>query len=163
MYLLDANVFIQAHRRHYGFDFVPGFWHWLEIDSGTGMIASVHAVLDELTGEDALAVWAKQHRAMFRPIDSRTQTVLHEVSEWALQAYAREFADEFLARADCYLVAFAKAHGCVVVTHEQPEDPRKKRKSVKIPDACRHFAIEWADPFMMLRDQRARLVLETQI
>jgi len=26
MYLLDANVFIQAHQAHYGLDFAPGFW-----------------------------------------------------------------------------------------------------------------------------------------
>lgn len=25
-YLLDANVFIQAKNRHYGFDFCPAFW-----------------------------------------------------------------------------------------------------------------------------------------
>lgn len=29
-YLLDANVFIEAKRRHYGFDFCPAFWDWLD-------------------------------------------------------------------------------------------------------------------------------------
>ena len=28
-YLLDANVFIQAKRLHYGMDFCPAFWDWL--------------------------------------------------------------------------------------------------------------------------------------
>lgn len=28
-YLLDANVFIQAKRLHYGMDFCPAFWNWL--------------------------------------------------------------------------------------------------------------------------------------
>lgn len=29
-YLLDANIFIQAKNLHYGFDFCPAFWDWLE-------------------------------------------------------------------------------------------------------------------------------------
>ena len=28
-YLLDANVFIQARKMHYGLDFCPAFWDWL--------------------------------------------------------------------------------------------------------------------------------------
>ncbi len=30
MYLLDANVFIDAKNRYYGFDIVPAFWDWLQ-------------------------------------------------------------------------------------------------------------------------------------
>lgn len=29
-YLLDANVFIQAKNLHYGFDFCPAFWDWID-------------------------------------------------------------------------------------------------------------------------------------
>ncbi len=29
-YLLDSDVFIRAKRDHYGFDFCPAFWDWLE-------------------------------------------------------------------------------------------------------------------------------------
>jgi predicted nucleic acid-binding protein len=159
MYVLDTNVFVQAHRRHYGLDFVPGFWDWLDANAGTGVIASVRAVLDELTGEDALAAWAKQRKDMFRAADPRTQLALRDVAVWATRNYEREFVDEFLGNADCHLVAFAKAYGCVLVTHEQPEDPKKKRKSVTIPDACNEFGVNWADPFKMLRDEQARLVL----
>ncbi|MDR0416981.1 MAG: DUF4411 family protein, partial [Propionibacteriaceae bacterium] len=78
---------------------------------------------------------------------------------WEGRRGEREFADEFLRKADRQLVAFAKAYGCVLITHEQPEDPKKKRKSVKIPDACQAFDIEWADTFKMLRDEKTRLVL----
>ena len=28
-YLLDANVFMEAHRRYYAFDLCPGFWECL--------------------------------------------------------------------------------------------------------------------------------------
>jgi hypothetical protein len=49
----------------------------------------------------------------------------------------------------------------VVVTHEQPENPNKKRKTVKIPDACRDLSVGWADPFKMLRNKHANFVLGT--
>ena len=29
-YLLDSNVFIEAKRLHYGFDFCPAFWDWID-------------------------------------------------------------------------------------------------------------------------------------
>jgi len=28
--LLDANVFMQAKNLHYGLDFCPAFWDWLQ-------------------------------------------------------------------------------------------------------------------------------------
>lgn len=34
-YLLDANVFIQAKRLHYGMDFCPAFWDWLIAKNAT--------------------------------------------------------------------------------------------------------------------------------
>lgn len=40
-YLLDANVFIQAKNLHYGFDFCPGFWDWLDQAHAAGRVFSV--------------------------------------------------------------------------------------------------------------------------
>jgi hypothetical protein len=37
-YLLDANVFIQAHRLHYSFDFCPAFWDWLVVKNNKGVV-----------------------------------------------------------------------------------------------------------------------------
>lgn len=59
-YLLDANVFIQAKRLHYGFDFCPAFWDWLLQQNQVGIVASIEKVADELhTGEDELSEWAR--------------------------------------------------------------------------------------------------------
>ena len=53
MYLLDANIFIQAKNRHYAFDVVPGFWRWLERAHGIGIAGSVERVREELlVGKD---------------------------------------------------------------------------------------------------------------
>ena len=29
MFLIDANVLIEAKNRYYAFDIAPGFWYWL--------------------------------------------------------------------------------------------------------------------------------------
>ncbi len=43
-YLLDANVFIEAKRRHYSFDFCPAFWDWLVEGNAAGKTCSVERV-----------------------------------------------------------------------------------------------------------------------
>lgn len=59
-YLLDANIFIQAKNLHYGFDFCPAFWDWIDAGSVTGTVFSIEKVGDELVGGgDELAAWAR--------------------------------------------------------------------------------------------------------
>ncbi len=57
-YLIDTNVFIEAQRLHYGLDFCPAFWIWLEQKYRAGIVASIAAVRDELLAkDDKLAAW----------------------------------------------------------------------------------------------------------
>jgi len=46
VYVLDTNVFVQAHRRHYAFDICPGFWDCLIHHHQTGRIVSIDRVRD---------------------------------------------------------------------------------------------------------------------
>jgi hypothetical protein len=58
-YLLDANCFIQAKNREYGFDFCPAYWDWLSREHATGQILSIERIRDEIVvGSDDLASWA---------------------------------------------------------------------------------------------------------
>ena len=60
MYLLDANVFIEAKNRHYGFEFCPAFWDWLVRENISGRVASVQKIAEELQRKnDRLTDWAK--------------------------------------------------------------------------------------------------------
>ena len=60
LYLLDANVFIEAKNRYYGFNFCPGFWDWLIRQNAVGKVASIDKVKGELLKqEDKLSAWAK--------------------------------------------------------------------------------------------------------
>ena len=158
-YLLDANVFIQAKNLHYGFDFCPAFWEWLEAKNEAGTVASIEKVGDELHDiEDELSKWAKERGdGFFLPPDEAVVPVLTEVSSWAYgQHYEAAAVSTFLQVADYWLVAFAKAHEWVIVTHEVPSDSAKK---IKIPNACIGLGIRCVSPYEMLRRERAKFVL----
>lgn len=158
-YLLDANVFIQAKNLHYGFDFCPAFWDWLLKYNATGQIISIDRVGDELqAGDDELAEWAKAHaKEVFLPPDAALTPALQQVSQWATaQDYKPGAVATFLQVADYWLVAYALAHGYVIVTHEVP---RNSINRIKIPDVCLALDIRCITPFEMLRNERARFVL----
>lgn len=162
MYLLDANVFMQAKNLHYGFDFCPAFWEWLESQNSAGKVFSIEKVEEEiLTGDDELALWAKQQGAsFFLPPDHKAVACFPKVSEWASsQNYQPAAVNTFLQVADYYLVSQAKAMEAIVVTHEKPAN---SFKIVKIPNACIGLHIKCITPYEMLRRERARFVLGTQ-
>lgn len=159
MYLLDANVFIQAKNLYYGFDFVPAFWEWLIHANLTGEVASVQKVADELrVGRDELSEWAEERGEGFflRP-DADVATALNQVGDWASgQNYTPAAVATFLQIADLWLVAHALAHDCIVVTHEIPASIIRK---IKIPNACIGLGLRCINPFQMLRENKARFVL----
>lgn len=71
MYLLDANVLIEAKNRYYAFDIAPGFWVWLDLAHQQSLACSIKAVRDELLdGNDELADWARANTSFFRAIDT---------------------------------------------------------------------------------------------
>jgi predicted nucleic acid-binding protein len=44
MYLVDANVLIEAKNRYYAFDIAPGFWKWLDHAHANSLACSIDAV-----------------------------------------------------------------------------------------------------------------------
>jgi hypothetical protein len=158
-YLLDANVFIQGKNLHFGFDFCPAFWDWVERENGAGRVFSIEKVGDELrAGADDLAVWAAARgTGMFVPPDQAMLASLARVSTWvASQQYTPAAVSTFLQVADYYLVARALAHADTVVTHEVSSNSTNR---VKIPDTCIGLGIRYVNPFEMLRIERARFIL----
>jgi len=112
-YLLDANVFIQAKRMHYGMDFCPAFWDWLEKQNKDGKVHSIEKVGDELAaGDDELTKWsADMGEEFFLSPDSAMLAALSTVSQWVQeQNYRPAAVSTFLQDADYYLIAHALAH-----------------------------------------------------
>jgi len=48
LYILDADVFIAAHRGYYAFDIAPGFWNSLLQHAAKHEILSICQVFDDL-------------------------------------------------------------------------------------------------------------------
>ena len=162
MYLLDANVFIQAKNLHYGLDFCPAFWDWLIKNNSDKRVFSIEKVGDEIeAGDDELAIWSKQRGDKFflKP-DNAILPKLSIVSNWvSSQDYAPAAVNTFLQLADYYIVAYALAHNYTVVTHEIISNSIKK---VKIPNVCIGINVKCMTPYEMLRRERAKFVLGKQ-
>ena len=61
LYLLDANVLIDANRDYYSLERVPEFWEWLENGGVNGHVKIPLEVYEEISdGKDELADWSKQ-------------------------------------------------------------------------------------------------------
>lgn len=158
-YLLDSNVFIEAKRLHYGFDFCPAFWDWLDEKATSATVRSVSRVATELyEGEDDLAEWAKERgERLFLEPTPESMAAFAKVSRWATDAgYQPVAVNTFLDVADSYLVATALADGYTVVTREKPAD---SKRMIKIPNACVAMDVKYLNPFDMLRLEKARFVL----
>lgn len=157
-YLIDTNVLIHAKNWHYGFEFCPAFWDWIDVSTAAGTVTSVQSVRDELTGgNDQLATWALRRPNLFPHPDQRVRAAHDEVSVWANGTdYDVSAIDTFLGEADAWLVANGLAHGSTVVTHERHSGSRLR---IKIPNACDALGVHCLDPFTMLREVRPRFVL----
>lgn len=159
IYLLDANVFIQAKNLHYGLDFCPAFWEWLIVNNKESRVFSIEKVGDEINaGGDELATWASQRgEEFFLKPDTAILAKLGDVSNWVTsQNYEPAAVNTFLQLADYYIVAHALTHGYTVVTHEVMANTTKK---IKIPNVCIGLGIKCMTPYEMLRHERARFIL----
>lgn len=158
-YVLDANVFIEAARRYYAFDLAPKFWESLVHHAANGQIQSIDRIKQELErGNDELATWATaQFNNAFASTDEEDVTESYsEVMSWvqAQDQFSGAAKADFAAGADGWLVAYTKAKGCIVVTHEVLY-PDIKRK-VPIPNVCEAFGLSYVDTFEMLRELGVR-------
>lgn len=165
IYLLDANVFIEAKNRYYSFQIAPGFWAWLEQHMEEGDVITVLPVHEELMrGKDELSDWIKDKKEFCLPVDDEfTQEAFAHIAAWTMdQDFRQEARDDFLAGADPWLIGKAIAmteitEDATVVTHEVfNNDARKK---VPIPNICRQFGIDYINTFELLRRFNVSLTL----
>ncbi len=162
-FVLDADVFIQAHRRHYRFDICPGFWLTLARQHEAKRIFSIDKIRVELLAlSDQLSEWVKNRApdTFFKgTADKAVTDAFRDMVNWVQSEsqFTPEAKAEFASVADGWVIAYAKANGLVVVTHEEyAPDARKK---VPIPNVCLEFDVEYSNTFDMLRDLRVQFVL----
>lgn len=154
LFLLDANVLIDANRDYYPLDRVPEFWEWLEFQGETGSIKIPLEVYEELkVGRDALASWLRQDSvkdALLLVEEAEVATVGRIVEE----RYAPDLSDDEVLRIgrDPFLVAYAledPGNRCVVTT--EVSKPRRQRANRHVPDVCRDSGVPWCNTFELTR------------
>lgn len=159
-WLLDTNVFITAKNNHYGFDFCPAFWDWLDRAMESGIVRSVERVYDELIERnDELSSWARDRHDLFLALRPDDVAAVAAVNRWARESaqYTAGAKADFASKADSFLVAQALAGEHTVVTHETIQD---SKATVKIPNAAAAHGVPFCTPFHMLRVEQVRFVLE---
>ena len=159
MYLLDADVFIEAKDTYFAMDFCPGFWDWLVHAHHQGRLFSIDRVRAELlAGDDELSEWVKRiPRSFFLKPASNTTESLRVIADWTSRSdhYEQDAKAAFLARADYYLVAPAHERGYAVVTNEKATESKRQ---IKIPNACAPHGVPVRTLFEVLRAEPVQLV-----
>ena len=159
LFVLDANVFITAHRSYYALNLCPGFWDCLIHYFNAERIVSIDRVRDELVGYgDALSDWTKGAPpelfvpSLEEPVTDAYREVMRRVYD--NPQFIPQAKDDFSRGADGWLVAYARTYGGILVTLETYRQNVKKR--VPLPNVCDQFGVAWMDTFAMLSELGVR-------
>ncbi|BEM39924.1 DNA-binding protein [Serratia marcescens] len=156
LYLLDANILINAHDFYYPQMRVPEFWDWILFHATNGRLKVPKEIIDEIKGGDSdiHAKWVhdkanKPHLVLPEDFDN---DILHQVVN---DGYAQDLSDLEIEKIgkDPFLIAYAMkdVKNRIVVTNETPK-PSKIRANRKVPDVCNRFGVQCCDVFRLLRD-----------
>jgi hypothetical protein len=159
LYLLDANVLIDAARDYYSFEMVPEFWEWLQHHGTTGNVKVPLEIFEEITGgSDELAAWLQTDAARdaLLLVDEAEPEVVNRVVQ---EGYAVDLTDREIIELgrDPFLISYAvpsPAERCVVST-EAPK-PSARRQNRKVPDVCSTFGVSCYNTFELLRQLNFR-------
>ena len=155
LYLLDANVLIDANRDYYSIGRVPEFWSWLLHHGEQETVKIPLEVYEEIRdGNDDLATWARseafrEHLLFAEEVDPEF------VARVIDQCYAPDLTDgqvEELGR-DPFLVAYGlvdRGDRCVVTTERSK--PSRQRQGRHVPDVCNDLGILWRNTFEFTRE-----------
>ena len=153
LYLLDANVLIDADRDYYPIDRVPEFWDWLLDNANAGRLKVPLEVYEEVVaGAGLLPDWLRDNKdSMALREDADPRMVDMVIAE----GYATDLTDvevEKLGR-DPFLIAYALADPgsrCVVTT--EVSRPSRIRANRHIPDVCNDLNICCRNTFDLVRE-----------
>lgn len=154
IYLLDANVLIDANRDYYPLQRVPEFWEWLENAGENGQAKIPLEVYEEVSdGKDDLATWLKQEHiktALLYQEEVDVSLVAHATD----QGYASDLTDDEVVKIgrDPFLIAYALENLvsiCVVTT--EVSKPRRRRANRHLPDVCADLGVRCCNTFEFVR------------
>ncbi len=163
IYLLDSNIFIQAHRAYYPLDVVLSFWETIKELANQGVIYTINYVKNEIyRNEDELKNWCENNlpSEFFINADEEIfpNNTYVDVINWAVSKiknpYSEKAVNQFSSTevADSFLIAYALVDidERVIITQETPAPNAKHR--IKIPDVCNAFNIRYMNIMDMFRE-----------
>jgi hypothetical protein len=154
LYLLDANVLIDANRDYYPIERVPEFWEWLENVGENGNVKIPLEVYEEIKdGHDSLADWAKQEHIK-EALLFKEEVDVSLVSYVTDQGYASDLTDDEVEKIgrDPFLIAYAlsnKEDRCLVTT--EVSKPKRQRANRHLPDVCADLEVRCHNTFEFVR------------
>lgn len=156
LYLLDANVLIDANRDYYSIERVPEFWEWLKYLGSNGVAKIPIETYDEVRrGRDALSEWMREEAtvdALEFPESVDVRLVQH-VTETGYGANLSDVQIEAIGR-DPFLVAYClidPSERCVVTT--ETSRPSRVQHNRHLPDVCASLGVRSIHTFQLLRVQ----------
>ena len=146
LYLLDANVLIDANRDYYPIDRVPEFWDWLVEMGKIGIVKVPEEIYEEIVlpppgRPDALVDWLLLNRDVMVLGESVRESLVFHVVE---QGYAQDLTDEEVEKVgrDPFLIAYTivdvSERQIVTNEHSRPSQTRANRH---IPDVARELGL----------------------
>lgn len=153
LYLLDANVLIDAHGKYYPVDRIPAFWAWLLDQAHANMIKMPRVIFDELTPPPGpFAAWLAQRHVRETLIlnENISVSVIRHVID---VGYAPDLTDVEINAIgkDPFLVASALSGADRVVVTLEVSKPSKRRQNRKVPDVCHTCGVKSISPFELYR------------
>ncbi len=154
VYLLDANVLIDAHRDYYAIDRVPEFWDWLVQQGKDGHLRIPVEIFEEIKdGNDELALWIRREVVSDALLlDAEADVGL--VSRCVIDGYGADLTDDEVLKLgrDPFLLAYALVapdKHCIVTT--EVSKPSKKRANRHLPDVARALGVDSCNTFTLTR------------
>lgn len=154
LYLLDANVLIDANRDYYPITRVPEFWEWLAHNGAESRVTIPREVYEEVKdGDDDLGKWAREtdiKAVLLMDEEANVSLVSRVINE----GYAPDLADDEVEKIgrDPFLIAYALAaprDRCVVTT--EGSRPKRQRANRHVPDVCKNLGVLCRNTFEFVR------------
>lgn len=154
LYLLDANVLIDANRDYYPITRVPQFWEWLVHHGKEHRVKIPCEVYEEIKdGNDDLGLWASDSETKVALL-LKEEAQVDFVSLVINKGYAPDLADDEIEKVGCdpFLIAYAlvdPVDRCVVTT--EVSKPKRQRANRHVPNVCNDLGVICLDTFAFVR------------
>ena len=151
LYLLDANVLIDANRDYYPIGRVPEFWDWLVARAMQQQVKIPLEILEEIRAgrDDDLTRWLSDNRDALLLDENVHEALVAQVTD---EGYAPDLTDEEVERVgrDPFLIAYALAGPERTVVTTEASKPGKQRANRHIPDVCDDLGVPHCNTYQFI-------------